>query len=116
MKIQTAAKLTSLTVSTIRYYDSEGLLCTIPRDTNGFRDFRDIDVQWLKNIELLRESGVSITTLKKVAQLNHNDPEIRNKRATLLTDELRKLEQRIIKLQQAERMLKDEIASPTFVD
>lgn len=53
MKIQTAAELTALTVSTIRYYDSEGLLCTIPRDVNGFREFRDIDVKWLQNIELL---------------------------------------------------------------
>ena len=55
-----AAEKTGLTISTMRYYDKEGLLPFVERTAGGQRLFKDSDFNWLSVIECLKNTGVPI--------------------------------------------------------
>lgn len=60
-----AAEKTGLTVSTLRYYEKEGLLPFVERTEGGQRVFRDSDFGWLSVIECLKHTGVPIREIKQ---------------------------------------------------
>lgn len=58
------AKVMGIPASTLRYYDKEGLLPFVERSSGGIRMFTDKDYEWLKVIECLKKSGLSIKDIK----------------------------------------------------
>lgn len=58
------AKKTGLSVSTLRYYDNEGLLPFVNRTKNGLRNFTDNDLEWIKIIECLKVTAMPIKDIK----------------------------------------------------
>ncbi|MDP4182155.1 MAG: MerR family transcriptional regulator [Bacillota bacterium] len=58
------AKQLDVTASTLRYYDKEGLLPFVERSNGGMRMFKDEDISWLKIIECLKKTGMSIKDIK----------------------------------------------------
>ena len=67
--IQQAASKLSLTASTLRFYDKEGLLPTLKRSPSGIRTFSEADLQWLELICCLKNSGMSIADIKHFMNL-----------------------------------------------
>ena len=61
------AKMFNLTPSTIRYYDKEGLLPFVERQS-GIRKFSQDDVNMLKTIDCLKETGMPIKDIKIFSQ------------------------------------------------
>lgn len=59
------AKKTGISISAIRYYDSEGLLPFLKRKENGIRDFTDRDVDHLELIECLKKTNMPIKDIKQ---------------------------------------------------
>ena len=62
--ISEVAKKLNLSVSTIRYYDKEGLLPFIERTESGYRIFSESDMKMLEIIECLKHTGMSIKDIK----------------------------------------------------
>lgn len=58
------AKVMGLPASTLRYYDQEGILPFVERSNGGIRMFADKDYEWLKVIECLKKSGLSIKEIR----------------------------------------------------
>lgn len=58
------AKILGIPFSTLRYYDKEGLLPFVERSSSGIRMFTEKDYEWLKVIECLKQSGLSIKEIK----------------------------------------------------
>ncbi|MCM8709805.1 MerR family transcriptional regulator [Clostridium sp. SYSU_GA19001] len=84
--IKEAASIVNLPTHTVRYYEQEGLLHPIKRDGNGNRLFTADDIEWLKFICCLRETGMSISEMKKfVAFYSSGDPSM-EKRMKILCD------------------------------
>lgn len=61
------AKMYSLPVSTLRYYDKEGLFPNLER-TSGIRKFSDRELEALHVIECLKRSGLEIKDIKQFMQ------------------------------------------------
>lgn len=61
------AKMYSLPVSTLRYYDKEGLFPNLER-TSGIRRFSDRELETLHVIECLKRSGLEIKDIKQFMQ------------------------------------------------
>lgn len=59
------AKLLNLTIYTLRYYDKEGLLPLLERTSNGTRVFKEADVDTLKVIKCLKDTGMPIKDIKR---------------------------------------------------
>ena len=51
--------------STLRYYDKEGMLPFIKRTSGGVREFRKEDLEWLRIIECLKKTNMSIKEIKQ---------------------------------------------------
>lgn len=58
------AKVMHIPASTLRYYDQEGLLPFVERSSGGIRMFSEKDYEWLKVIECLKSSGLSIKEIR----------------------------------------------------
>lgn len=58
------SEMFNLPVSTLRYYDKEGLFPFMQR-TSGIRQFSDTEIAALKLIECLKKSGLEIRDIKQ---------------------------------------------------
>ncbi|MGI6169945.1 MAG: MerR family transcriptional regulator [Christensenellales bacterium] len=59
------AELAGISVSTLRYYDREGLFPNLERSNGGIRRFTENEVEALKIVECLKASGLSIKEIKQ---------------------------------------------------
>lgn len=66
MKINQVEQLAGITKGNIRFYEKEGLLTPGRNSENGYREYTESDVQWLKKIRLLRMLDVPIEEILKL--------------------------------------------------
>ena len=58
------SKMFNLPISTLRYYDKEGLFPDMNRES-GIRKFSDKELEALRVIECLKKSGLEIKDIKQ---------------------------------------------------
>lgn len=63
MTIGEIAKITGLSIHTIRYYEKEGIIFPVKR-RGGIRDFSETDLVLLQYIMCLKETGMPLDTIK----------------------------------------------------
>lgn len=66
MKIGDLAKLTGLAPSTIRFYESKGLLKSVARQSNGYREYPLEAVSVLSIIINAQQTGFTLDEIKQV--------------------------------------------------
>ena len=66
---------TGLSVDTIRFYEKEGLLERAPRTEGGFRLFSARDIQRIEFIRRAQKLGFSLSEIRELLILQHNDRE-----------------------------------------
>ena len=65
MTIKELEQRTGVTRTNIRFYESQGLLCTKRLD-NGYRDYSGEDVRTLEKILLLRALRLDIVSFRRI--------------------------------------------------
>ena len=70
MTIGEIAEKTNLPESTLRYYEKKNLI-RIMRDKNGRRDYVDSDVEWIKFIRRLKETGMLLKDIQRYSALRY---------------------------------------------
>lgn len=70
MKISEIANKTNLPASTLRYYEKKGLL-KVDRDKNGRRYYKESDIEWIKFIRRLKETGMLIKDIQHYSELRY---------------------------------------------
>ena len=58
------ARMLGIPASTLRYYDQEGIIPYLERSSGGMRMFTEKDYEWLKVVEGLKKSGLSIKNIR----------------------------------------------------
>lgn len=66
MRIQEVEQQVGITKKNIRFYEKEGLLKPQRNLENGYRDYREEDVEVLKRIKLLRRLAVPLEEIRRV--------------------------------------------------
>lgn len=66
MKIGRLAQSTGLSIQTIRFYESHGLLSPRERTESGYRVFEDADLERLEFIKKAKRVGLSLAEVKDV--------------------------------------------------
>ena len=69
LTIKEVAKITGLSPSNIRYYESEGLIKRIKRNDVGIRQFREEEIQWIQFLGKLKNMEMPINQMKEYALL-----------------------------------------------
>jgi len=73
LAIGAVAEVTGLSIDTLRYYEREGLLLDpAPRDTGGRRRYGQNDLDWIAGLIMLRETGMSIADVRRMAELSRD--------------------------------------------
>lgn len=87
------ARMTGLSVSTLRYYEKEGLLFDVKRHS-GIREFEDKDLNTISLIECLKTSGLQIEEIKEyMALAKEGDASLKERQQIILKSERRLLAQ-----------------------
>lgn len=59
------AEIIGVPTSTLRYYDKEGILPFVKRTEGNVRSFAEEDLEWLRVIECLKKTKMSIKEIKQ---------------------------------------------------
>jgi len=63
MKISEIARRTGMAASAIRFYEERGLLVSVGRGSNGYRDYTEADVERLELVKIGKSLGFSLDDL-----------------------------------------------------
>ncbi len=99
------SKMFGLPISTLRYYDKEGLFPQMQRES-GIRRFREQELEALRVIECLKQSGLEIREIKQFMQWCAEGPSTYPNRLALLEARRQAVEAELVQLQKALDMLK----------
>jgi DNA-binding transcriptional MerR regulator len=91
MNISEVAEKFDMTPATIRYYEKQGLIPPITRNSVGVRDFQEEDISWVEFIKCMRDSGLSIDSLARYSELFQQGDATLIERKKILIDEYQKL-------------------------
>lgn len=94
-----------LPISTLRYYDKEGLFPEMERQS-GIRKFSDREIEALRVIECLKTSGLEIKNIKQFMDWATEGAATYEKRKELFEARKRAVEKEMVQLQKTLDMLK----------
>ena len=92
------AERTGVSIDTLRYYEREGLLHAVVRNTSGHRRYSKDDVLWVEVLRCLRATGMTMEQLRNYCDLGAQGDHTQPARLELL------LEHKKIVLEQIEAM------------
>ena len=72
MTINEIAKEINITKRAIKYYEEQGLL-KVKKDSNGYRNYSEQDLETLRIISIYRKVGISISDIKKLLKKEDKD-------------------------------------------
>lgn len=98
IEISDVSKLMKLNSSTLRYYESIGLITDIKRNASGKRVYSEEDIKWIEMIGRLRETGMNINKMKKYAQLRKMGDSTITERKNIMKEHLEFIENKIEEL------------------
>ena len=100
------ARFLNVSASTLRYDDKEGLLPFVERSNSGIRMFSDKDYEWLKIIECLKKSGLSIKEIRSYIDMTKRGDDSLEERLQLFEERKKDVERQMKELQETLDLLK----------
>ncbi|MBP1937549.1 MerR family transcriptional regulator [Paenibacillus sediminis] len=99
LTIQEIAKLTGLSVHTLRYYERIGLLDHVARTNSGYRKYSDADRAWIEFLNRLRATGMTIRKMQQFADLRRKGSATIHERRVILEEHQAEVRMRLLELQ-----------------
>lgn len=100
------SEMFNLPIPTLRFYDKEGLLLDLERDSAGIRKFNDKTIEALRVIECLKKSGMQIKEIKEFMHWCSLGDKTIEKRKSMFLARKENIEQEIKELERALSMIK----------
>lgn len=101
---------TGLPAHTLRYYERAGLIRPVARNPGNQRRYSAADVEWVKFLLRLRETGMPIAQMREYAQLREQGPGTTKPRLSILEAHQHGLHEQISTLREHEAALVKKIA------
>ena len=98
------SKMFNFPISTLRYYDKEGLFPNIER-SSGIRKFSESEIEALRVIECLKKTGMEIKEIKQFMDWCSEGPSTYEKRRDLFEARKNTLEKQMSDLQKNMAMI-----------
>lgn len=70
MTIGEFSRLTGISCSALRYYEEKGLI-RVSRDGGNRRDYSEADTEWVKFLQRLKNTGMSLKDMKRYSDLRY---------------------------------------------
>jgi len=95
MKIGELSAKTGLSIYTIRYYEKIGILKESKKDRSGRREYSADDVEWIKFIECLKATDMTLEEILQFISLRERGDQTIGERLALLSRRKGKLLEKI---------------------
>lgn len=109
LTISEVSKLFNITASTLRYYESMGLMDPVKRNASGHRYYTEHDLRRINFIKTMKNAGITIEQIKLYVDLFHEGEHTIPQRKTILIQQLDILYQKAEDLQNIIHELEDTI-------
>jgi DNA-binding transcriptional MerR regulator len=96
---------------TLRYYERAGLIRPVARNPGNQRRYSQADVEWLKFLLRLRETGMPVAQMREYSELREQGIVTLASRLALLESHQSALNQQIFRLQEHQKALETKIAT-----
>ena len=106
MHIGILAQAVGLSTKTIRFYEQRGLLVAPPRTRGGFRDYPPEATQRLRFIRDAQGAGLTLAEIAGILALRDSGQAPCKQVATLITERLAQIEQRLADLRATRTVLR----------
>lgn len=93
------AKKTGLSTYTLRFYEKEGLLPNIRKNSAGLRRFSEDDLNWLSVLECLKSTGLPLKEIKRYLELSKQGDATLQERMQIFERQKKRLDEQIKVLQ-----------------
>lgn len=101
MNISAVSKKFDLSPDTLRYYEREGLIPPVHRNSSGYRDYNNYDLNWIYFVKNMRNAGVSVESMIEYTKLFlQGREETAAARKDILREQRSEIEEKIFDLQQ----------------
>jgi len=109
LRIGELSAQTGLSIHTLRWYESQGLMPGVIRDQGGRRVYSDLHAGWIDLIDRLRCTGMSIAQIREYAALVKQGSRSLQRRRTFLAAHRMRVETRIAEWQEALELIDHKI-------
>ncbi len=86
MNIKQFSELVDISAYTLRYYEKIGLLTNINRNSSGHRNFTEKDIEWIKFVKRLKDTGMPLDVITDYADLRSKGDTTSAQRMKLLEE------------------------------
>jgi DNA-binding transcriptional MerR regulator len=100
LSVGEAAARVGLSTHTLRWYEQEGLVAPVGRDTAGRRRYTEEDVGWLVFLTKLRRTGMPVRDMRRYTELAREGDHTLSERIHLFEQHRERVLARIADLQQ----------------
>jgi DNA-binding transcriptional MerR regulator len=107
--IAEAAVKVGLSAYTLRWYEQQGLIDPVGRDSAGRRRYTAADVDWLLLLTRLRRTGMPVRDMRRYADLARADRDTTTARRELLQSHRERVRARVAELEEDLRILDHKI-------
>ncbi|MCM2583042.1 MULTISPECIES: MerR family transcriptional regulator [Bacillus] len=96
-KIKEISEKTGITPHTLRFYEREGILPCVKRDSSGNRLYDEESMEWLNFILALRATGMPLAEIKKYVDLYREGENTLTMRKQMMLTHKEKVEKELSK-------------------
>jgi len=108
-RIGQLAARTGRSIHAIRWYEAQGLIPGVVRDSGGRRIYSELHLSWLDLMDRLRRTGMSIAQMRQYTVLVKQGSKTLHQRQRLLSQHRRCVEQTIAEWTQALKLIDSKI-------
>lgn len=95
LRIGELALRTGRTVHAIRWYEAQGLIPGVARDSGGRRLYDEKHLSWLDLMDRLRRTGMTIAEMRRYTALVHQGRATLQERSKMLTEHRKRVKETI---------------------
>jgi DNA-binding transcriptional MerR regulator len=104
------SQMSGLSASTLRFYEKEGIIPNITRNTSGRRQYSDEDLLLLELVICLKDTGMMIEEIKQYTHLIVQGNETIGQRRGILQAHKKNVEQQMMQMKKHLEQLNQKIA------
>ena len=105
LNIGKAAKLSNLTVKTVRYYADIGLVSPVKNDKTGYRDFSEDDVARLQFVSKARKFNFTIQECEELLSLYSDKDRSSREVKSLTLEKISEIDAKLFELKELRQQL-----------
>ncbi|PIO83339.1 MerR family transcriptional regulator [Loigolactobacillus backii] len=109
MNSKKVSEVLGVSVDTLRYYERVGVIPPVKRDKNGYRNYRDKDLNWIFLAKSLRGAGMSIESMIDFASLAQSNEDVTAAQKEVLHEQMEQLDKKFAELEKTRQILKYKI-------